>query len=254
MAPTGQTMTQPAQMGLGRSILLHLFPGALLTAVYLLIGPTVLAAGYPPAAAIFFSIPVLIVVELGYLLYLGRRENGRTSLQGVVVYRESIPWWNYAVFVPGLVLYGGLVFVLLGGIESYLASTLFSWMPAWTLPAAASAMADAPRSALLTTLVVGLALNGVAGPLVEELYFRGFLLPRISRFGTVGSTLLNVVLFSIYHFFTPWGNLTRIIATIPLVYLVARKRNIYLSIWTHCLLNTIGMLLIAASILGAPAG
>jgi membrane protease YdiL (CAAX protease family) len=105
------------------------------------------------------------------------------------------------------------------------------------------------RSALLITFLAGIALNGIAGPLVEELYFRGYLLPGISRYGTLGSAVLNVILFSIYHFFSPWGNITRIVALIPLIYVVARKRNIYLSIWVHCCLNTIGMLLSFALIL-----
>ena len=89
-----------------------------------------------------------------------------------------------------------------------------------------------------------MALNGIAGPLVEELYFRGYLLPRIpSRRGW--APLINVILFSLYHFFSPWQNVTRIVALIPLVYTVAWKRNIYLSIFTHCILNTLGMILAA---------
>lgn len=47
------------------------------------------------------------------------------------------------------------------------------------------------------------------------------------------------------------GNFTRIVALLPLVYMVARKRNLYLSLWTHVLLNTLGMLLTFAR-LAAP--
>ncbi len=98
--------------------------------------------------------------------------------------------------------------------------------------------------------LAGLALNGIAGPIVEELNFLGYRLPRISCFGLLGSAGLNVVPFSLYHVFTPWGNLTRIAALLPLVNMVARKRNIYLSLWTHLALNTIGMLLSLALIAG----
>jgi hypothetical protein len=38
---------------------------------------------------------------------------------------------------------------------------------------------------------------------VEEYYFRGYLLPRLSRFGSL-APVINVALFSLYHFFTPW--------------------------------------------------
>jgi 2-oxoacid dehydrogenases acyltransferase (catalytic domain)/Type II CAAX prenyl endopeptidase Rce1-like len=35
----------------------------------------------------------------------------------------------------------------------------------------------------LVFLVIALAFNGVAGPITEELYFRGHLLPRLERYG-----------------------------------------------------------------------
>jgi len=64
-----------------------------------------------------------------------------------------------------------------------------------------------------------------------------------------GFGLMAVILATIV-IFTPWGNLTRIAALLPLVNMVARKRNIYLSLWTHLALNTIGMLLSLALIAG----
>ena len=45
--------------------------------------------------------------------------------------------------------------------------------------------------------------------MVEEMYFHGYLLPRISRLGA-WAPLVNTVLFSLYHFFTPWLNVGRI--------------------------------------------
>ena len=243
----------PEQMPLGRSILLHLLPGALITAFYLLAGPAVLRAGYPPLAALLLGILlVLIPFELGWLLVLGRRRNQRFSLQGIVLYRQPLPWWNYALFIPAFLIWGAICFILLNPIEGLQASAVFSWLPSWSLPTSPEAQyVGYSRAALMTTLMAGMVLNGIAGPIVEELYFRGYLLPRLARFGVLGSAAINVGLFSLYHFFTPWGNLTRIVALLPLVYMVARKRNLYLSLWTHVLLNTLGMLLTFAR-LAAP--
>ncbi len=115
-------------------------------------------------------------------------------------------------------------------------------MPAWNFPAAMMPQVlQASKPALITTIVFAFALNGILGPVTEELYFRGFLLPRIPA-SRAWAPLINVLLFSLYHFFSPWANVTRIVALIPLVYAVAWKRNIYLSMITHCLLNTLGML------------
>jgi uncharacterized protein len=62
---------------------------------------------------------------------------------------------------------------------------------------------------------------------VEEFYFRGYLLPRLSRFGN-WAPLINAVLFSLYHFFTPWQALSRIVAVTPIAWVVQRKRCIYI--------------------------
>ena len=168
-----------------------------------------------------------------------------------MLYRQRLPWWNYALLIPAFLIWGALCFMLLNPVEGMQAAAWFNWMPAWSLPTSTAAQFGGySRGAVLVTLAAGLVLNGFAGPIVEELYFRGYLLPRLSRFGALGSAAINVLLFSLYHFFTPWGNLTRIAALLPLVYTVARKRNIYLAMWTHVGLNTFGMLLSLALVAG----
>jgi len=245
-------MDAPDQMSLGKSALLHLLPGALLTLLYFLIAPAVTAAGYPPLASLLLAIAVVLIpFELGFLLVLGYRRHGRMSLKGVVVWREPLPWTTFAWLVPLLVVWGSVVFIGLGPLENVFASRLFAWMPAWSLPSAAvSQFHDIARSKLMTTLAALFVLNGFAGPAVEELYFRGYLLPRVARLGTFWAVVWNVVLFSLYHFFTPWGNLTRILALLPIVYMAARKRNIYISMSTHITLNSLGMLASLGAYLG----
>ena len=60
-----------------------------------------------------------------------------------------------------------------------------------------------PLRSWIVTLCAFFVLNGVIGPVVEELYFRGFLLPRMERLGR-WAPLVNATLFSIYHFWSPW--------------------------------------------------
>lgn len=84
-------------------------------------------------------------------------------------------------------------------------------------------------------------LDAFVGPVTEELYFRGYLLPRISRFGAL-APVINVVLFSLYHFFTPWRNLGRILGLLPMVYTVWWKRDIRIGIAVHVLGNLLSML------------
>jgi hypothetical protein len=50
------------------------------------------------------------------------------------------------------------------------------------------------------------------------------------------------VLFSLYHFFTPWQLVGRILVLLPMVYAVWWRRNIYIGMVVHCLGNTVTML------------
>ena len=76
------------------------------------------------------------------------------------------------------------------------------------------------------------------GPIVEELYFRGWLLPRLERFGRC-APVLNAALFSLYHVWAPWQVVSRFVAVLPFIGAVWLQRNVYL-----------GGALVAASIAG----
>jgi hypothetical protein len=103
----------------------HLIPGALLTAVYFAITPLVMGAGYPALAGLFLCILVILVpVELGILIYKGRKQNGRLSLKGVVLNREPIPLWQFFVFVPLLLVWSAAAFLGLAGLDNFLLRTL----------------------------------------------------------------------------------------------------------------------------------
>jgi membrane protease YdiL (CAAX protease family) len=237
-------MNQPIQPHtVWQSLGLHLIPGVLITAFYFLIAPSVIKAGYPVLMAILLAILVILIpFELGYLLYQGKRQTGQLSLKTVVLNREPLPLWQYFILVPLLLGWCAIIFISLSPLDSYIIRTFFAWMPSWLITTTSQAsMSHYPTSKLFITIVSAFALNGIAGPIVEELYFRGYLLPRIPS-SRAWAPLINVLLFSLYHFFSPWQNITRILALIPMVYTVSWKRNIYLSIFTHCLLNTFGML------------
>jgi uncharacterized protein len=98
------------------------------------------------------------------------------------------------------------------------------------------------------TLVVSLVLSGPLLPAVEELYFRGYLLPRLSHLG-VGAPLLNMALFALYHLWTPWQAVSRFVFFLPTVWATWRKRDLRIALGVHCLANTLGVLLTLAAVL-----
>jgi hypothetical protein len=148
------------------------------------------------------------------------------------------------------VIWGVVVTGLITPVDNLILSRLFAWAPDWYALRNLLEITDSyPRDTLLVTAICAVLLNGIVGPIVEELYFRGHLLPRISRFGRL-APIVNVLLFSLYHFWTPWQFLSRVVLLAPMVYLVWWKRNITLGIIAHCLLNLIGTTVLFAQLLG----
>ena len=234
------------------STLLHLLPGLLMLVFYVITAPLMGELGYPSGTALFIAIGVVLIpFELGYLLYQGQKLNGTFTLKGIVLYREPMPWWQYALLGLPLFLWVGVIFTILAPpIDEAIINSLFSWVPDWFFLFDVDELDQYSQTTLLVLAILNLTLNGIAGPVVEELYFRGYLLPRLSRFGG-WAPLINAVLFSLYHFFTPWQNVIRIIALVPMLYVGWWKKNIYLGMIVHCLGNTVGAIGMLALALGA---
>ncbi len=236
--------TSIKQHSLFQSLLLHLFPGMLISFTFVWLGPWLKHNHLPPLLAIL--IPILIVlipVELGWLYCEGFRRNGKLSLEGIMVNHEPLPLKDYLIIVPLLLLWSVLIFMSLDGLDQIFLHKLFYWLPGW-FQIGQITPGEFNRPILTITFVLFLTLNGFAGPIVEELYFRGYLLPRI-EYLKGWAPFVNVSLFSLYHFFSPWQFLTRVLAFYPLAFVVRKKNNCYLSIMTHCLLN-IGFCLLTA--------
>jgi membrane protease YdiL (CAAX protease family) len=169
----------------------------------------------------------------------------------VVGYRERLRARELALWTVPLVAWWILVLVVsVAALDERIAESVFSWYPESIRELATFEEDDETYATwvVLVFLLVALALNGVLGPVVEELYFRGHLLPRLERFGR-GAPVLNTLLFSVYHFWTPWQNPGRIVALLPWIYVVWRKRSLALSIAVHMFVNIIFILLVLLAFL-----
>ena len=238
----------PEQHPLALSVALHLAPGAALFAFVV----AAAALGVPAVLALLLGIAIVIVpLELGYLLLQGRRGTGRWTLEGVVGYRQPLPPRQVALWAVPLVAWFVVFLVLsVGALDVRVADGLFAWYPESVREFASFEDDDATYSTwvLVVVFALALAINGVLGPVVEELYFRGHLLPRIDRLGRA-APVLNAVLFSVYHLWTPWQNPGRIVALLPWIYVVWRKRSLRLSIAVHVSVNVLFLLLVVAAFL-----
>ena len=240
------------QHSLLKSSLLHFMPAVIWLIFYVPLARLSSHTNVPTMFVMYVLVAfVLIPVELGYLYSLGKKRSVRITLTGIVLFRERMPWWQYLVF--GLIIVTWILLTFFGIGErtaTFLRAHIFLWVPDWYL--LNRGVPEQNGLFVETTMgVFGLIFIGLIGPLTEELYFRGYLLPRLSRFGK-WAPLINVSLFSAYHVWQPHYCAVTVISMMPFVYLVWWKRNIYLGIGVHCLLNTLGWLMDLIQRLGNP--
>ncbi|MER7557684.1 CPBP family intramembrane glutamic endopeptidase [Nocardioides sp. NPDC126508] len=217
------------------SVALHLVPGALIVAAYVFVAaPLVRAIDYPIFLAWAIALILVLTPILLGLLWLGRQRNGRYSLRGVVGYLDKpISRGRITALIAGLIVWMTVVSLALSPLDTVIYDTFFTWVSYEGAGASGTTYLEGyAHSRVVVTMVLCLPLTGFTLPLIEELYFRGFLLPRISHLGW-GAPVLNTVLFSVYHFWTPWAVLSRIIFMFPAVWLVWRKQDIRVSIGMH---------------------
>ena len=227
------------QHSLFKSFLLHVLPGALTTAAFLVLKPLLDGSGYPPLLA--FLLAVLLVdlpILLGVMLVEGKKLNGRYSLEGVVLYREKVPWKTFAlVFVGAFVVVYALM-MLVAPLSALLTESVFSWLPDWMFLEEQTQYQAYAKNVLLVPLALQLVLTGVALPWVEELYFRGYLLPRLARYGK-WAPLLGGLFFGLYHVWQLFGFPTVFLLGVALGYVVWWKRDVRISIGLHVFANAL---------------
>lgn len=248
--PTAAESAQTVRHSIIQSIALHLAPGIVMLIFYLLAAPVVMEAGYPPMFASLLTIPLILVpVMLGYLSIVSRRVTGSYNPMAAVGYRNVLSTWKTAGYVVGLTLGGAAAFV---AVESVVGSSVkdaaFGWLPMWFLnPAGLEAITGMPVAKQVVFLGSLLVFAGFVAPVVEELYFRGHLLPGISRLG-VWAPVVSVALFTLYHFESPWEGPGRFVMVLPMVYAVWHTRSVRLGIIVHVVLNTLSALAVAAAV------
>lgn len=119
-------------------------------------------------------------------------------------------------------------------VSDFLLNNVFSFIPdKYVLTEDMSVFS---RNIIIITIPVSFFMITIILPIIEELYFRGFLLARMEWMGKY-SVLINMVLFAVYHFWSPWMIVARVVAFLPLFYWVYKKKSLKLSIAVHCLAN-----------------
>ena len=231
---------------LGRITWLHLAPGVASLLGYALLARLVTAGGLPNLMGLMLT---ALLVEAPVLWWFMARQV--RSEGGAVRWRDLFPWdervrlgWyltaGLAVLLWGTVMIGAVA----PAIEAAVVEPYFGWLPEWFVmtmdPAATFAQ---PRGVLVMLWILSLLMALVAGS-SQELYFRGFLLPRMAHLGGV-APFLNAGLFAVFHMIAPWNWIPFFIGTLPWSLLMWWKKSIRLTLFVH-----VGMLLFQSLMMG----
>lgn len=228
-----------SEMSLKKILGMIFIPTSILTLVYAVTGSMYQII---PSLLLFYIFAALILfpIEIGIVLHASKKEYGSYSLKSAFTNYEKMSWWKIFLYGSFLFAFAGMMSATLAPLENRLFAPISEWfaqrIPVYFDWTHMESFKQYSKELLLLTCVGYFILNVIVGPIVEELFFRGYLTSKISRYGNF-APLIITVLFSLYHFWLPFNNLFRISIFFPAAWMAWKKKNIYISIVFHCLCN-----------------
>ena len=231
----------PERYSLQKTLFLHLAPGVPCTLAFLLVAWLINRAGGSTYLALLLSIPLLLVCEVGVLIVERKRINW--SWRSLMLPRGSdrVSILDILLSVVAIYVIAQVAAALAIPSRTAILRAMTPWLPPWAI------LDGLPAGISPYTLWLGLFLSGLVASIIEELYFRAFLLPRIPVSGR-WAPAVNAALHSICHFYTPWNYLVFFLGFLPLAYYVRLRGNVLPTILTHCLFNSVGVILVLAGL------
>ncbi len=215
----------------------HFYMGIIVTLVYVLVAPHLLGMGYPGFGALLFvELFVLTPLVLSHLFVRVQKSAAPRSLRNVIGYRERIGWRRFtAWYVIGLVAIVAS-YVPLYPVGLFVRDSFFAWLPEWYFN---PGYGVTDLDLLAKLFLVGILVDGLIAPVMEELFFRGYLLPRM-EYLKGWAPVINGAFFGLYHFWQPHNLIALVVVGILLSYVVWKTKNVYLGIALHCTINILG--------------
>ncbi len=226
--------------------LLQLAPGEANLIVFAILAWLFSGWNLPPVLALGITI-LIAEVPLSWWLMIRtvRRETGGSfSFADAFPWRARVPWWQYLVIGVPAVLLSAVVISVGSGVGEAIRPMLFGWVPDWFVMSSDPQMFfNMPRGVLIAMWLLSIFVMTGIGGFTQELYSRGFLLPRTEHLGP-RAPALNALWFAIFHMMSPWAWPGFFILALPWAYLVWWKRSVRIGLFAH-----IGMLALQSVVL-----
>ena len=244
--PTHTDRLSPAS-----AVALQILPGVPALAAYLAFAALLDRRGLPPIFALYLAILLAEVpATWATMLVLARRRHGRIRFAELFPWTRRLRLWQYLVFGLALAI-GSLVLMvgLQGVIAEPLRASLFAWVPDWAVMDMTAGFAGLSRSALLILWLLGLVSATLIGGVTQELYARGFLLPRVAHLGAA-APVLNAAAFAVLHLISPWSWPVFFLVSLLWAVAVYRTRSMQLGLIGHVGMLAIMWLAMTAVVFG----
>jgi hypothetical protein len=242
--PAGNSTAQSATAALRLSALqavgLQVLPGVPALVVYLVLAALLGRQGLPALLALYLAILLAEVPASWFIMaYLTRKEQGRVSLANLFPWRRRLRRWQYLLIGLPLAI---VSVIIMGALQPTLAESLrlalFGWVPGWAIMDMSVGFEGLSGGVLFTIWALGLVSATLVGGVTQELYARGFLLPRTAHLGAI-APVLNAAAFALLHLPSPWAWPVFFLVSLPWAIAVYRTRSVQLGLVGH-----VGMLLV----------
>ena len=248
------------QLSVIQVLLATFVPSALAFIGFHVVLPALVKNGTPVLIAWPAIASVMLLAFVAAAILFLRRE---AKIMGISLWARmclkklSLKEWiiYLAIAIVGLILVSGIQ-TIVPGILNAIVFTIPDYMPFFLDPGINAAKTD---MAILSPgfplqgqygilLLFGLAL--LLNVLTEELYFRAWMLPKLSRFGA-WSWVLNGALFAFYHTFQLWLLPVLLVSSLLFAFICYRSKSIWPSLVAHLignfLLSILSIMMLIAS-------
>lgn len=232
-------MNEENKLSITKLLLLIFIPSLISTAFYITIGTYWQGI---PSICLFLIVFIftLLPFELGIVLLANKKQNGTLGLKIAFTNYKKQKWWKTLLWGVTLFAFAGIISFTLGDVENKLTADLSSWLfsklGAYFNWNNFEQIKTYSKGILIFTSILYLITNAIVFPVVEEIYFRGYLSNNLQNQGLFVPVLVSV-LFSLYHFWLPFNNIFRITVFVVAYVITYKKKDIGIAIVFHCLCN-----------------
>ena len=144
------------QLSKSKSILLHLYPGVLITLGFIFLTPFFIKYGFPPQFGMLLSIILVAVPILSIHLLQVRKKENRKSIAEINGLTNRLSQSKLILYSIGLVIFAFFIWGATQPINVIITDKLLYWLPPWFTE---QDFSNYSKDKIVITLQLNLILN-----------------------------------------------------------------------------------------------